>query len=97
MTRVKSGGRKAGTKNKVTGELRQSLANVISNEIETLPDRLDKLGAAERVDVLCKLCKYVLPSMVAVDAKAADKQTLDVDSHIKKISKGIDYDNLMNF
>ncbi len=59
----KTGGRKKGTPNKLTREVRESLSAIIDNELEQLPEWLEQLDTKDRLDVLCKLLPYVLPKL----------------------------------
>lgn len=52
---MKTGGRKAGTPNKITAEMRIILQNILT---ETLADDVRSLTPAERL----KLLKYILPT-----------------------------------
>jgi hypothetical protein len=52
---MKTGGRKAGTPNKITAEMRIILQNILA---ETLADDVRSLTPAERL----KLLKYILPT-----------------------------------
>jgi hypothetical protein len=52
---MKNGGRKAGTPNKITAEIRIILQNILA---ETLADDVRSLTPAERL----KLLKYILPT-----------------------------------
>ena len=63
--RVKSGGRVKGTPNILTHELRETLKQFISNEIENLSkeDVLSKLTLNERLIFLTKVLPYVLPKI----------------------------------
>ena len=63
--RVKTGGRKVGTPNILTHELRETLKQFISNEIENLSkeDVLSKLTYNERLVFLTKILPYVLPKV----------------------------------
>jgi hypothetical protein len=63
--RVKTGGRKVGTPNILTHELRETLKQFISNEIENLSkeDVLSKLTINERLIFLTKILPYVLPKI----------------------------------
>jgi hypothetical protein len=62
----KTGGRKAGTPNRLTFETRQLLVNALADEFEQLPELLKELNPAERIDAICKLSKFALPMMAAV-------------------------------
>jgi hypothetical protein len=72
-TRIKTGGRKAGVPNKLTFQTRQILLGVVASELENLPELLEKLDPIQRVDSLCKLLKYILPTMEAVTSRVADR------------------------
>jgi hypothetical protein len=63
--RVKTGGRKVGTPNILTHELREILKQFVSNEIENLSkeDVLSKLTINERLIFLTKILPYVLPKI----------------------------------
>jgi hypothetical protein len=62
----KTGGRKAGTPNKLTFETRQLLVNALADEFEQLPELLKELKPAERIDAICKLSKFALPAIAPV-------------------------------
>lgn len=66
---VKTGGRQAGTPNIVTTELRQVLKQVLAKEYAGIPQLLDKLEPKDRLDVIVKLSKYVMPTVDAVHFK----------------------------
>jgi hypothetical protein len=68
MTGLKTGGRIQGTPNKVTKDLRDLLKSVISNELETIRDRLDKLEPRERLEVTLKLMSYVMPKVQTLES-----------------------------
>jgi hypothetical protein len=63
--RPKSGGRVKGTPNVLTHELRETLKQFVSNEIENLSkeDVLLKLTYSERLVFLTKILPYVLPKV----------------------------------
>ena len=60
-TGKKFGGRKKGTPNKITKELKETLQDVINVEIQELPARLNELETKDRLSLLAKLLPYVLP------------------------------------
>jgi hypothetical protein len=63
--RVKTGGRVKGVPNVLTHELRETLKQFISSEIENLSkeDVLSKLTINERLIFLTKVLPYVLPKV----------------------------------
>ena len=60
MRGTKTGGRQAGTPNKVTSELRDALKAVLAVELDTLSDSLAELPAKERLDVIVRLMPCLL-------------------------------------
>lgn len=63
---IKTGGRKEGTPNKTTKEIRNVLKSVIDNEIVNIETSLEGLTAKERLEFLIKLIPYVLPKVETV-------------------------------
>jgi hypothetical protein len=72
----KTGGRTAGTPNKLTLQTRQLLVNVLADEFESLPSLLEQLKPVQRIDAICKLSKYVMPTMSAMQADLAEQRGL---------------------
>jgi hypothetical protein len=66
MQGKKTGGRSAGTPNKLTRELRTALRDMIASELDVLPATLDGLTPKERLDVLIKLMPFCLPKVQSV-------------------------------
>lgn len=62
-TGKKYGGRKKGTPNKLTKELRVALKNILHNEIELLPNHFNKLEPKDRLELLIKLLPYAVPKV----------------------------------
>jgi len=68
-TGKKTGGRQAGTPNIVTTELRQVLKQILAKEYSGIPQLLDKLEPKDKLDMIVKLSKYVMPTVEAVHFK----------------------------
>jgi hypothetical protein len=62
----KTGGREAGTPNKVTQRLREVLADTLREELEDLPQKLSQLETKERLEIIVKLLPYVLPKSESI-------------------------------
>lgn len=62
-TGKKFGGRKKGTPNKMTKELRNILKNILQKEIDLLPNHFTRLKTKERIELLIKLLPYALPKV----------------------------------
>ncbi|NCB20029.1 MAG: hypothetical protein EOM61_10470, partial [Bacteroidia bacterium] len=59
----KTGGRKPGTPNKLTSELRTILNEIVYNEIIYLQTRINKLQEKDRIELLTKLLPYIIPKV----------------------------------
>ena len=69
MIGTKTGGRKAGTPNKVTTELRETLKAILDGELLTLTASLDKLTPKERLDVVLRLMPYCMPKVETINGQ----------------------------
>lgn len=76
MTGTKTGGRKAGTPNKVTKELRETLKSIIGKELDTIPATLDKLTPKDRLEVVLKLMPYCMPKLETING-SYDQSLID--------------------
>ena len=65
-TGKKYGGRKKGTPNKLTKELREVLKNVLYNEIENIEESLKSLEPKQRIELLVKLMPFIFPKITSV-------------------------------
>ena len=66
---IKTGGREAGTPNKLTKELREVLKNILYKEIDLLVTHFEQLEAKDRIELLIKLLPYAIPKVEAVNYK----------------------------
>lgn len=78
MQGVKTGGRKAGTPNRITKELRETLKGVIDAELSQIAGTLEKLPARDRLDVVIKLMPYCMPKVDSINGRY-DRDPLDWD------------------
>lgn len=60
---VKTGGRKAGTPNKITGTVKEWIRKVIDGKRQQFENDLDDLEPGERVRAISNLLQYVTPKM----------------------------------
>jgi len=63
---IKTGGRKKGTPNKLTKEIRSTLKNVLFDELEHLENNLSQLEPKERIELVIKLMPYVCPKIESI-------------------------------
>jgi len=78
MQGIKTGGRKAGTPNRITKELRETLKGVIDAELSQIAGTLEKLPARDRLDVVIKLMPYCMPKVDSINGRY-DRDPLDWD------------------
>lgn len=95
MKGVKTGGRKAGTPNKLTHEYRQLLAKALEGEIESLPETLANLQPQQRIDATIKLMKYIVGPVESVRTCDVDKALLDLYTHRAGLNSEIETDKLL--
>lgn len=70
MSRGKAGGRTAGTPNKVTADLRNTIKKIIEDNIEQVSVDIASLSPKDRVAIIEKLLQYVIPKIQAVEFDA---------------------------
>lgn len=85
----KTGGRQAGTPNKITGTLKEFVANLVDDNREQIVDDLKTLKPKERLVVLERLMQYVLPKQQAV---SADVDMNELSKEITIIYRGKEED-----
>jgi hypothetical protein len=66
MRGQKTGGRVAGTPNRITIELRKTLKTVVASELESLPGTLAELPPKERLEMLVKLLPFCMPKVNSI-------------------------------
>jgi hypothetical protein len=62
-TGKKFGGRESGTPNTLTKEMRTILKGIISKELESIPETLQKIEPEKRLEIVLKLLPFVLPKV----------------------------------
>jgi hypothetical protein len=77
MQGKKTGGRIAGTPNKLTKELRTTLKGIIAGELDVLPQTFEQLPAKERLELLIKMLPYCLPKVDSIGGNY-DSENLSV-------------------
>ncbi len=78
---MKTGGRKKGTPNKITTDLRSLILSILERNLETLQDDIDTLTPEKRADIILRLIPYVIP-------KILPKLDTDIDKVEFIITKG---------
>ena len=65
-TGIKYGGRRKGTPNRITKELRTVLKDLLFEELQNIPDHLEKLDTKERLELIIKILPYALPKVTSI-------------------------------
>ena len=76
-------GRPKGTPNKTSIEIKQTLNDILSGEIETLPERLNQLSDKDRLDIVIKLLPYILPKQKELEI-TNDITKMNLPDYMKK-------------
>jgi hypothetical protein len=63
---LKAGGRKVGTPNRTTKQIRTTIADIIAGEIDRLKETLDSLEPQQRLYYLVKLLPFVVPKPISL-------------------------------
>ena len=59
----------------LTGNIRDTLKELMQKELEQLPDTLKELEPVQRLNILCKLIPYVLPKVESVTHKLGEPES----------------------
>lgn len=70
----KLGGRKPGSKNKTTEEIRGLFSELLTNNLDTIQTDLDNMKPEERVKTLIALSKFVIPTLKATEVSTTDTE-----------------------
>jgi hypothetical protein len=63
-------GRPKGTKNKTTEQIKDYIRQILSDNLDTLQQDLDRMNPHNRWNILDKLSRYVIPSLTKADVDA---------------------------
>ena len=69
----KTGGRQAGTPNKLTSEIKEILGQFLQKEIDSIPDYFKEIEPKEKLEIITKLLPFVVPRQRAFDEGSNNK------------------------
>jgi len=72
-------GRKAGSLNRATKDIRDAFTLLIENNIDTLQKDLDSLEPKERVKLLLDMAQFVVPKLRSVDLKTDEEEIVTIN------------------
>lgn len=81
-------GRPVGVPNRITGNLREKINSILSDNIDRVQDDLNSLDAKDRLQVLEKLLSYVLPKLQAqsIDIDFSNMSEENIDAIINQLN-----------
>ena len=82
MEGFKTGGRKKGTPNIVTAEIRESFADVIRANLNTLENDIKTLEPKDRIKAIIDLAKYIVPTVKAVEIQQEGREFPPIEINI---------------
>ena len=65
--RVKTGGRKANTPNRINAEAKQVIQDLVNIEVNKIPQLLEQLEPKDRLEILIKLIAFVIPKQTKIE------------------------------
>lgn len=88
---TKTGGRRKGTPNKVTGNIREWLSNLVDKNRLQIEKDLKALEPKDRLQVLEKFMQYTTPKMQSIQTKIDFNQLSDeqLNTVINEITKDL--------
>jgi len=69
--KVKTGGRKKGTPNKDTKQIRDNFQMLVENNMELLDQDIKKMNPKDRVKTVLEMARFVLPTLKSIDLSAS--------------------------
>ena len=72
-------GRKAGTPNKATKDIRDAFTLLIENNLSKLQEDINGLEPKERVKLLLDMAQFVVPKLRSIDLKSDVEETITID------------------
>jgi hypothetical protein len=72
-------GRKAGTPNKATTEIKEAFQMLLEDNLPTLKRDISSLEPKERVKFMLDLASFIIPKMKSVDFKSIDTEVITID------------------
>jgi hypothetical protein len=72
-------GRKAGTPNKATKDIRDAFTLLIENNLSKLQEDLNGLEPKERVKLLLDMAQFVVPKLRSIDLKTDEEEIVTIN------------------
>lgn len=83
----KTGGRKKGVPNKITGPIRERLSEFVNGKLDCIEELWNELEAKEKLQLLKDLLKYVVPALQSIEyTKDEENYTDEVEQKLKELT-----------
>jgi len=79
MKGQKTGGRKLGSLNKVTNEVKTIIADIVANNLQSINEDIASLSPLERVNAITKLLPYVIPRQTDIATTSRELPIISQD------------------
>jgi hypothetical protein len=76
MGNIKTGGRKIGTPNKNTKQIRDNFQMLVEGNLEQLDQDIKSMTPKDRVKTILELSKFILPTLKAIDLSASKESEI---------------------
>ncbi len=86
----KAGGRKKGVKNKSTAQIKEAVANFVSDKFQIVSNQFDKMTTKEQADFLVKLMPFVIEKKSEKKIGFDDAVTEQLKSSVENLNKTFD-------
>lgn len=89
MTGKKIGGRKAGTSNRITSAMRETILDLCNDYSASglMASDFAQLGAKDRLYLFEKFCQYITPKMQAVAVSGDEENPITIEERLIELSK----------
>jgi hypothetical protein len=81
-------GRRKGSVNKATKEIRESFQKLVENNLEQLQTDLQEMSGKDRVKTILELARFVIPTLKAVESSSTTEA--NIKPIIINLGEGID-------
>ena len=85
--RPKTGGRKKGTPNRTTAQMKEWVANFVNENFDGLQKDLEALKPQDRLEVIIKLLPYVIPKQKETQLSMNEETMIAMKESIENINE----------
>jgi len=82
--RVKTGGRKKGTPNKISSQVKEKLSQIIDETIESI--NISNMSSSEKIKLIQIGLQYIIPKPQLIEEQEEQKFTVEIIESLSKYS-----------